>query len=335
MFTKALYYPHIYLPDNVWLRRAILYWDQVNPIVPHGLRSRAAGDEVFQALHAEGLSEWMEPDDAMRGRRYEQLMSEFRGLVSSERYLASLGPRGRRKRDMRIFRDKIAYGLVEELRELGLVQGPDRQGWFHFEWGTGELYMGYLAAAIAQSFGLEPLTDKREWQDSLLRSQLEEDDREQAFASFVLEGLIPTPRSDVGVAEIVAFRRRHEEELLRFRRAVRETVESLREVSDEVEVARKLDAVKDDVREQSLALARKLGENRIETGLSTLEVSVPAVAGLVAIGSWSVGAVLAGVGGVLKIGRQLLNGRIRKNSLLAENPYTYVYRIERELVDQH
>jgi len=45
----------------------------------------------------------------------------------------------------------------------------------------------------------------------------------------VLEGLIPSPRSDVGVAKIVAFRRRHEEELLRFRRAVRGTIESLHE----------------------------------------------------------------------------------------------------------
>jgi len=30
--------------------------------------------------------------------------------------------------------------------------------------------MGYLAAAIAQSFGLEPLTDKKGSQDTLLES---------------------------------------------------------------------------------------------------------------------------------------------------------------------
>lgn len=130
------------------------------------------------------------------------------------------------------------------------------------------------------------------------------------------------------------FRRKHEEELLRFRRALRETNESLHEVSDEVEAARKLDAVKDEVREQSLALARKLRESRIETAYSTLEVSVPTKAGLAALVSLPIGAVVAGAGAVLKIGRQLLNGRIRKNSLLAENPYTYVYRIERELADQ-
>jgi len=40
---------------------------------------------------------------------------------------------------MHIFEDKVAYGLADNLRELGLVEGPDREGWLHFEWRTGEL----------------------------------------------------------------------------------------------------------------------------------------------------------------------------------------------------
>jgi len=40
---------------------------------------------------------------------------------------------------MHIFEDKVAYGLADDLRELGLVEGPDREGWLHFEWRTGEL----------------------------------------------------------------------------------------------------------------------------------------------------------------------------------------------------
>jgi len=65
-------------------------------------------------------------------------MSDLRGLVSAERYLASLGPPDRRKYDMHIFEDKVACA-ADDLRELGLVEGPDREGWLHFEWRTGEL----------------------------------------------------------------------------------------------------------------------------------------------------------------------------------------------------
>jgi Family of unknown function (DUF6236) len=331
MFSKALYYPHLHLPDNAWLRRAILYWDEVNPIVPDSLGARLDKDEVFQMLRAEGLSRQMLPEDAVDRAPYYEVIGDFHALISAANYLASLPPPDRRVYDTRIYRDKVASELGGELQKLRLAQGPDVEGWLHFETRTGALYMGYLAAAIARSFGLEPLTDKRGWQDALLDSQLEPNDREQAFASFVLEGLIPAPRADVAVADIVAFRRKHEEELLRFRRAVRAMFESLKDVTDDVEAARKLDGVKDEVREQSLALNRKLGDNRIETLYSTLEVSAPTKAGLVALVSLPIGAAVGAAGAVLKIGRQLLNGRIRGNSLIAESPYAYVYRIEREL----
>jgi hypothetical protein len=303
----------------------------VNPIVPDALSARLGDDEVFQMLRAEGLSRQMLPEKALDRRPYDEVIGDFHALISAASYLASLPPPGRRVYDTRIYRDKVTSEFTHELRELGLAQGPDAQGWLHFETRTGALYMGYLAAAIAQSFGLEPLTDKRGWQEGLLDSQLEPNDREQAFASFVLEGLIPAPRAGVAVADLVAFRREHEEELLRFRRAVRAMFESLKDVTDDVEAARKLDAVKDEVREQSLALNRKLGENRIETIYSTLEVSAPTKAGLAALVSLRIGAALGAAGAVVKIGRQLLNGRIRRNSLIAESPYAYVYRIEREL----
>jgi hypothetical protein len=33
-FTKALYYPRIEVPNEGWLKTAILYWDEVKTIVP-------------------------------------------------------------------------------------------------------------------------------------------------------------------------------------------------------------------------------------------------------------------------------------------------------------
>jgi hypothetical protein len=331
MFTKALYYPHIRLPDNAWLRRAILYWDQVSPIVPYELTDAIPAHHVSRMLEAEGLTRWIRPEEALEGREYEDVITEFRDLVSSERYRANLGPAASRTYGARIYKDKLTYGLVEDLEHLELAKEADDFGWLDFETRTGALYMGYLAAALARTFHLEPLTDQKSSEEGLLYSQLEQHDGDQRFTNFILEGLIPAPRADVSVAEIVRFRERNEEELLRFRRSVRGIFESVREVPNEHEAARRLDSIKDDVREQSLVLTRKLRESRIETAYSTLEVSTPSKGGLAALISLPIGVTIAGVSAALKIGRQLLNGRIRKGSLLAENPYTYVYRIDRDL----
>ena len=55
MFTRALYYPQIKLPDNAWLRRAILYWDEVNPIVPRALLDSIPRSHIYHQLKSEGL----------------------------------------------------------------------------------------------------------------------------------------------------------------------------------------------------------------------------------------------------------------------------------------
>ena len=35
-----LYYPSIALPNNTWLRQALLYWDQISSVVPKDIHSR-------------------------------------------------------------------------------------------------------------------------------------------------------------------------------------------------------------------------------------------------------------------------------------------------------
>jgi hypothetical protein len=129
------------------------------------------------------------------------------------------------------------------------------------------------------------------------------------MTKFILEGLLPAPSEDASVKTILEFRAKHEEELLRFRRAIREFIQSLEGLSEE-QLLERLDAQKDDVREQSLMLGRKLKENRLGTALSVVEVSVPAKAeGLAALISLPIGAVVGGINAAVKIGRQVFEGR--------------------------
>lgn len=38
-FSKALYYPTIDIPEEGWLKSAILYWDEIQTIVPSSFQN--------------------------------------------------------------------------------------------------------------------------------------------------------------------------------------------------------------------------------------------------------------------------------------------------------
>ena len=40
----SLYYPYIHILNEGWLKRSLLYWDQVRRIVPDGVRPDDYGD---------------------------------------------------------------------------------------------------------------------------------------------------------------------------------------------------------------------------------------------------------------------------------------------------
>jgi len=51
-FTKTLYYPRIEIRDDSWLKTAILYWEEINTIVPASIPrpySSSVGQELFEA----------------------------------------------------------------------------------------------------------------------------------------------------------------------------------------------------------------------------------------------------------------------------------------------
>ena len=53
-FTRALYYPSIDIPNENWLKTAILYWDEINTIVPSSI-DNPYQEQVTQFLSNEGV----------------------------------------------------------------------------------------------------------------------------------------------------------------------------------------------------------------------------------------------------------------------------------------
>lgn len=38
-YTKALYYPTIDIEDDEWIKNAVLFWDEINTIVPESMQN--------------------------------------------------------------------------------------------------------------------------------------------------------------------------------------------------------------------------------------------------------------------------------------------------------
>src|SRR5947199_10558265 len=55
-FTKALYYPRIEVPNEGWLKTAMLYWDEVKTIVPASMPDPYTGSTSQELFHARVLT---------------------------------------------------------------------------------------------------------------------------------------------------------------------------------------------------------------------------------------------------------------------------------------
>lgn len=335
MFTQALYYPYILVPDNLWLRRAILYWDKICPIMPQQVEREIPEKHISRELISCGVLEFIHPEDRLGYEEGCILSRSFLQIVTSEEFLRKIGPAEKRNYHWRIHRDKFTHGLLEGLRGLDLLKSSNP--WLQVETHTGILYMGFLASSLAERLNLEPITDDKSYQNGFLWSRLIPSPTPSTLTSLILEELLPAPKEDIPVKKIIEFKEKHQRELVAFRNVIRGTLRSLESVTEAGQFRRKLESVKDEIKEQSLILHRKLRENRIETVFSVLEtpfnISIPEAVPISAGTIISVPVALAifGARAVIKIVNEIFKGRMREDSILETSPYSYVFNVKKQL----
>ena len=61
-----LYYPDIDLPNNEWLLKALLYWDEISSIVPNSYHNCATSPEMAYLME-EGVYQPISPLEAILG----------------------------------------------------------------------------------------------------------------------------------------------------------------------------------------------------------------------------------------------------------------------------
>jgi len=72
-FTRALYYPHIDIPDEGWLKTAALYWENIQTIVPASIRRPYSSRTARELEEAQVLSAFnVDPDMEIMERLAEK-----------------------------------------------------------------------------------------------------------------------------------------------------------------------------------------------------------------------------------------------------------------------
>lgn len=262
------------------------------------------------------------------------LAPHFLQLVTSSQYISAIGPPESRDYGYRVHVDKFETGLLQELKPLRLFKydGP----WCLFEKQTGIIYMGFLAGALAHRLKMEPITDENIFLHGFLTSQVDrKEPYETSVVSVTLNDLLPVPSRAVPIEQIIKFKRRHESELLAFRRAMEKILDSIVSAQSSLDVERTLRSARDQIKEQVLTLRAKLTENRISTAFATLKsifsLSMPKITIILgtAFVSIPLAAAVFGANAAIQVGSEIWTGIVRERSILRENPYAYVFHIER------
>ncbi len=238
-FTRALYYPTIDIQNENWLKTAILFWDEINTIVPESIREPYQLDST-KYLADEGL---LNPISVNSDRRFiEELTMDTMNYLNSNEGFQLLTHNN--NEFMPIHRDKLPREvgnlfnihpekLPYEIRHQ-LERGLMDDGWLQVNGNFGAFYMTLLANKICEQQGIALLTDnpytsnlsdkvKLDNQVAIRGRDHYDMQRDEKYlflaqgllTNLIIESVKVSPASSL--TDIISFRKNHKDELGLFR----------------------------------------------------------------------------------------------------------------------
>lgn len=193
-YGKALYYPHIQIQNENWLKLALLYWDGLRRIVPDSVVP--SDSNAVRALVDEGILENTSPERYLEQAEKQFLKSEVFARVlgrlsgasrfefdveyafdkdnkpvsqmlqqASQGLLKTNQPEIKAlilpqfQNNTEIYIDKLNRSLIRKLEYLGLVSVDELDDKLRLNKALGGFYMMCLASQISESIGAPMVTD--------------------------------------------------------------------------------------------------------------------------------------------------------------------------------
>ncbi|MGJ5816314.1 hypothetical protein [Paludibaculum fermentans] len=330
-YGRALYYPHIFPKDRVWLRTAALYHDGISRIVPKSFvaSKHKRYDSIkllqdFEALQDSGFIEDEAPtfpaDDSHESFR------RFLDLVRQRRVVQP-GP----QRTYSMFIDKMDRALFDELREVGLAIERDAE--IEMPEDVGLLYMTFLAKHMA---GHRPiLTDNPAFQTADYVPLPPEGGGPHSDVGFVLATAVmrtalPVDIQSIPISDLIQFREDHTPERAAFYDAISNLARDLQVLRPGHELEKAIEHHNSVLQLKIKALESKLRLLNITCISGVLSMSLPSYW----VSDWGLHlanpAFLVG-GGALIASFMALRCYLERVLTTAENPAAYVHYMQSQL----
>jgi len=363
-FTKALYYPHIQVPQEGWLKTAILYWENIQTIVPASMPAPYRG--ISQVLFDAGVLSPLYVNPQMDS--IERLAAKVLDYLGSSEADGVLIEGGLWQFDVihheklpvlheliGIHPEKLPFAIGYQLEQMF---DRSEDGWTRVDRPFARFYMTLLATALAEDHGIALLTDLpandrlavnvrldsklgfphlrlgesygrryrvRRPHDRRLPNRL----ATALLADLTLQKIAINPETPIDA--LLRFREDHKNELGRFRTKIAELTKSIDgDLTLDALQQHVADIYTNDVEPALAEIKDCLSASRIrwtlESLLKTSMLSVPATGTLAACGLSVPHALLACAGISLTVSAALYNTQKREE--MSRNPYSYLLAAE-------
>ncbi len=352
-FTKALYYPTIDIINEGWLRSAILFWDEINTIVPYSI-STPYHSYPTQYLSDEGILRplMVSPDkDFIQDLSTDTLnyLNSTEGFQVLTQYNTtnSIIHRDKLPRDIsRLFDihpDKLPYEIQYQLRDKFTSDG-----WFQVDSNFAIFYMTLLANKLCEKYSIALLadntfisnfTDKVRLGNQMPLNMQNSEYRFQRNRPISLEqGLLTNLiirgikiSEDSTFEDILSFKRQHQDELGLFRANIAKLtqgvsknlpMEALQQQIEDIYKDEFLPAYNNFKKALSSSKVKWIADNFMKISF----ISAPTTALPIALIGLSVPqALLAGAG--ISLTASVVAYNYEKREKIRTNPYSYLIAV--------
>lgn len=346
----VLYYPTIDIPNKQWIRQAVFYWDNISSIVPQEWddNSLVAYSEDIDFLMNNKIFKPIRPEKLLMdggSNIGSEIEDELQGIITSEEYRRFLGPKENWVFNSRVHQDKISGFAIRILQRHNLVKEEpireDNTHWFLFENETSLLYMSLLArylSEIDKDYVL-PSTDVEIFKE-FTYTPLQRDKR-FVVAEALFNNILPVPKADVPIEDVIGFKVDYRDELLKFRKRVGVFEEDINKAENNDDIKKVIIEFKEECETSVNDIIDSLKENKInfcidslqtlihnKTFLKTILASVGVVVGAKIYGvviPLAFGTIAPAVNGSVEIISNYVKSRVMKSNTLKKSSFAYLY----------
>ena len=344
----SLYYPAINVPDGNWLRNSLLYNDKVASIFPfNDLNDNRVNDdtrilynegqylpiEVFNELtpfHNQFSKFEQNFIEAIESKEFKKVQGQLRNYDTQE--YRAIG-------NYNLYVNKLTRNISEFLKEKNLLT-PSHYNEVSVEKTSAIVYMSMLADYLAciNTNLVIPSTDQVEFEK--LAFQLA--DKKIKTNKLQIENCLPVPSPNVSIEQIIKFKNKRKQELLKFRTEIDELERNLNKAESDEERKIKMIQFSEKIQIGLIDLKKLLGDSKLDyvlNGFSSLldfkqKEIVGTVTGLGVAGAGVVSSLpLVGIGaGAVLLTGTLISSYRKINRQISANSLSYVYYAQKERI---